>query len=51
MLYGENKAPALHEVLEGECNADLYPAQMLKPETGDITWMVDKAAASQLKSV
>ncbi|WP_342648178.1 6-phosphogluconolactonase [Mucilaginibacter sp. CSA2-8R] len=51
MLYGENKAPALHEVLEGEHNTDLYPAQMLKPETGDITWLVDKAAASQLKSV
>jgi 6-phosphogluconolactonase len=51
MLYGENKAPALHEVLEGERNTDLYPAQMLKPETGDITWLVDKAAASQLKSV
>lgn len=51
MLYGENKAPALHEVLEGERNPELYPAQMLKPETGDITWLVDKAAASQLKSV
>lgn len=51
MLYGENKAPALHEVLEGEHNPELYPAQMLKPEAGDITWLVDKAAASQLKSV
>ncbi len=51
MLYGENKAPALHEVLEGERNTELYPAQLLKPETGDITWLVDKAAASQLKSV
>lgn len=51
MLYGENKASALHEVLEGERNTDLYPAQMLKPETGDITWLVDKAAASQLQSV
>lgn len=51
MLYGDNKAAALHEVLEGEPNAELYPAQMLKPETGDITWLVDKAAASQLQSV
>ncbi len=50
-LYGDNKAPALHEVLEGEPNLELYPAQMLKPETGDITWLVDKAAASQLQSV
>jgi 6-phosphogluconolactonase len=51
MLYGDNKAHSLYEVLEGEPNADLYPAQMLKPETGDITWLIDKAAASELKSV
>jgi len=51
MLYGDNKAHALYEVLEGERNAELYPAQMLKPETGDIAWLIDKAAASELKSV
>jgi 6-phosphogluconolactonase len=51
MLYGDNKAHSLYEVLEGERNADLYPAQMLKPETGNITWLIDKTAASELKSV
>ena len=50
MLYGENKAHALHEVLEGERNPEQYPAQLLQPANGYITWLVDKAAASELKS-
>lgn len=50
MLYGENKAQALHEVLEGQRNPEQYPAQLLKPLAGDLTWFVDKAAASQLKT-
>ncbi len=48
MLYGENKAAALHEVLEGRHNPDLYPAQLLKPEGGNITWLIDRAAAKEL---
>jgi 6-phosphogluconolactonase len=50
MLYGENKAQALHEVLEGQHNPEQYPAQLLKPVTGDLVWLVDKAAAGQLKA-
>ncbi|MCJ8209224.1 6-phosphogluconolactonase [Mucilaginibacter sp. RS28] len=49
MLYGDNKANALYEVLEGEPNVELYPSQLLHPESGDITWLVDKAAAALLK--
>lgn len=48
MLFGDNKAEALHEVLEGEHNPDLYPAQLLKPKNGNIFWLVDEAAAKDL---
>lgn len=50
MLFGQEKAAALHEVLEGEHNPDLYPAQLLAPRSGDITWLVDKEAAKNLNS-
>ncbi len=48
MLFGDNKAEALHEVLEGEHNPDLYPAQLLNPKSGNIFWLVDEAAAKDL---
>ncbi|MHA6249633.1 6-phosphogluconolactonase [Pontibacter sp. CAU 1760] len=49
MTFGEKKAPALYEVLEGERNAQQYPSQLIKPENGEIIWLVDEAAASKLK--
>ncbi|MDT3405349.1 6-phosphogluconolactonase [Mucilaginibacter terrae] len=49
MLLGESKAAALHEVLEGEHNPELYPAQLLNPENGKLLWLVDQAAAKDLK--
>ena len=48
MLFGSNKAEALHQVLEGEYNPDLYPAQLLKPISGNIFWLIDEAAAKDL---
>ncbi|QQL49582.1 6-phosphogluconolactonase [Mucilaginibacter ginkgonis] len=49
MLYGNEKAEALYEVLEGERNPDLYPAQLLNPVNGNITWLIDKTIAKDLK--
>lgn len=48
MLFGDEKAEALHQVLEGERNTDLYPAQLLQPENGTITWLTDEAVTSKL---
>lgn len=48
MTFGEKKTHALHEVLEGERNAELYPSQLLKPVNGELIFMVDEVAASQL---
>ncbi len=48
ITYGESKAEALAEVLEGERNPEKYPAQLLNPTDGELIWFVDEAAASKL---
>ncbi len=50
LTFGENKAPALHEVLEGERNATQYPSQLIQPSEGEVHWFVDKKAASKLSN-
>ena len=48
LVAGEDKAPVLKEILEGDADPHECPAKFIRPE-GDLTWMVDKAAASLLK--
>lgn len=48
LTFGTNKANALYKVLEGEPNPELYPAQLVQPSEGEVLWMVDESAASQL---
>jgi 6-phosphogluconolactonase len=49
VVAGESKAEALKEVLEGDADPRAYPAKLVRPESGDLTWMVDRAAARSLK--
>ena len=51
MLFGAEKAEALHQVLEGERNTNLYPAQLIQPENGTITWLTDEAVTSKLSQI
>ncbi len=48
---GQEKADALHGVLEGPKQTDVYPAQLVHPHDGELFWLVDKAAASKLTAV
>ncbi|QLE01897.1 6-phosphogluconolactonase [Galbibacter sp. BG1] len=48
LVFGEKKSKALYEVIEGARNSDLYPTQLIDLSKGNVTWMVDKAAASKL---
>lgn len=48
IVAGPDKAPALREVLEGSFRPETYPAQLIRPLDGKITWMVDREAAAQL---
>jgi 6-phosphogluconolactonase len=49
LTTGENKADALHEVIEGKYNPDLYPSQVIKPQHGELHWFVDSDAALELE--
>ncbi len=49
LVAGEDKAEALKEILEGDDDPRGYPAKFIRPHGGNLTWMVDKAAASLLK--
>ena len=46
LVSGEEKAAALHAVVEGERDPDRYPAQAVE---GNRLWMVDRAAARWLR--
>lgn len=48
LTFGANKANALHEVLEGDRNIDLYPSQIIQPASGSLHWFIDEAAAALL---
>ena len=48
LVAGESKAEALREVLEGDADPRAYPAKFVSPQGGDLTWMVDRAAAALL---
>ena len=48
LAAGAGKAHALHEVLKGVYNPDLYPSQTIKPSPGELHWFVDEAATAEL---
>ena len=45
---GDAKADALAHVLEGPYDPNTYPAQIVEPVDGRLTWLVDRAAAAKL---
>lgn len=48
LVSGRDKARVLQEVLEGEYDPHRLPAQLIKPEPGELLWLVDQAAAAVL---
>jgi 6-phosphogluconolactonase len=49
LVAGQGKAEVLKEILEGDADPRAYPAKFIRPESGALTWMLDKEAASSLK--
>jgi len=49
LVTGSDKADALQAVLEGEYQPDEYPAQIVRPQNGEVVWMVDKDAARNIR--
>lgn len=50
LVFGAGKATAAKHVLEGAKNTNLYPAQLIEPVDGTLTWFLDKDAAALLEN-
>lgn len=49
LVAGRGKAGALKEILKGDADARTYPAKFIRPESGDLTWMVDRTVTELLE--
>ncbi len=49
LIEGASKAQPLREVLQGEYQPQVYPSQLIRPNQGQLTFLVDQAAAADLK--
>jgi 6-phosphogluconolactonase len=49
LVFGKKKAKTLHQVLKGPYQPEHLPVQLIQPENGELTWLVDEEAASHLK--
>lgn len=48
LVNGASKASRIAAVLNGPFQPDSLPAQLIKPDQGELIWMIDKAAAANL---
>lgn len=48
LVAGSDKAERLNMVLRGPYLPDLLPSQLIKPVKGNLTWLVDYAAAARI---
>ena len=48
LVAGKSKAGVLQEVLHGPRDPGRLPAQLIQPQTGELLWLVDLAAAARL---
>lgn len=49
LVSGAAKAPAVAAILQGPRQPELYPAQIVAPLGGRLLWLLDRAAAAQLR--
>ncbi len=49
IVAGAEKAAVLKDVMEGPYRPDFLPAQIIRPDSGELLWMLDRDAAAQLK--
>ena len=50
MAEGPGKAQMLQNVLEGPYQPDVWPSQLIQPASGELHWLVDAAAAAELRA-
>ncbi len=49
LVFGEDKAEAVDQILNAARDIQIYPAQLIKPSNGKLDWFLDEAAAKKLK--
>jgi 6-phosphogluconolactonase len=49
LVAGTDKSPTLAQVLDGPLDPDRLPSQLIAPSNGSLLWLIDSAAASQLR--
>ena len=49
LVSGAAKADILKEIVEGAAGEARYPSQLIRPEGGELRWLLDEAAAAKLK--
>ena len=49
LVYGADKAEAVHHVLEDDEDIENYPAQLIDSIVGEVHWFLDEAAAANLQ--
>jgi 6-phosphogluconolactonase len=50
LVEGADKSETLRRVLEGPNQPDVLPAQLVRPVSGQVHWLVDAAAATRIQS-
>lgn len=48
LVTGESKAEKVETILKGGDAAKKFPASLVKPDSGNLLWFVDNAAAKKL---
>jgi 6-phosphogluconolactonase len=49
LVAGSDKAPAVHRAIEGDWDPEETPSQYLRQAHGQVTWLLDRAAAADLR--
>lgn len=49
LVAGASKGKVLREILQAGKDADRYPAARVRPANSDVTWLIDAAAATEMK--
>lgn len=50
LVKGEDKKTVLKAVLQGDFQPEKFPSQMVKPENGELLWLIDETAAALLEN-
>ncbi len=48
LVSGESKAAVVREIFRDDVSNDRFPAQLVRPGSGEVAWLLDAAAAQRL---